>query len=57
MKSTKTATPTDFRVWCERCCVRVAPSEEQTVVHGKTYHPRCYLKLAEKPGVDSQAQA
>jgi hypothetical protein len=35
----------DFRVWCEHCCIRVAPHEESTVIGGKTYHPRCYSKL------------
>ena len=38
----------EFRVWCESCCVRVAPNEERTVVKGKTYHPHCYSKLGAK---------
>ena len=36
---------TDFRVWCEGCCIRIAPHEERTVVESKSYHPRCYSKL------------
>jgi hypothetical protein len=39
----------EFRVWCESCCIRVAPNEERAVVHGKTYHPNCYSKLRPKP--------
>ena len=35
----------DFRVWCEHCCIRIAPHEERTAAGGKTYHPRCYSKL------------
>jgi hypothetical protein len=34
----------DIRVWCEHCSIRIAPHEEKTEVHGKTYHPRCYSK-------------
>ncbi len=25
-----------IKVWCERCCIRIAPNEEQTVARGKT---------------------
>jgi len=32
-------------VWCERCCIRIAPSEQRTVHSGKSYHTRCYLKV------------
>jgi hypothetical protein len=35
----------EFRVWCESCCIRVAPNEEKAVVEGKSYHPGCYSKL------------
>jgi len=38
----------DFKVWCESCCLRIAPLEERTVVLDKTYHPRCYSKLSLK---------
>jgi len=52
MKRVKVATVTpEFRIWCECCCIRVAPNEEKTVVRGKTYHPMCYSKLASKPKV------
>jgi len=41
----------EFKVWCETCCIRVAPNEERTVVQGKTYHTRCYSKPNTKPKV------
>src|SRR5262249_52829168 len=34
-------TTAELKVWCESCCLRVAPNEERTVVRGKTYHSRC----------------
>jgi hypothetical protein len=40
--------PAELKVWCESCCLRVAPNEERTAVHGKTYHSRCYSKLNSK---------
>jgi hypothetical protein len=47
LKVAKTAiTTTDFKIWCELCCIRIAPHEERTAVSGKTYHPRCYSKLS-----------
>jgi len=50
MKAAKVEQPSaEFRVWCDRCCVRVAPNEERTVVSGKTYHPHCYSKMSPKP--------
>lgn len=50
MKAAKTVNAmSEFRVWCETCHVRVAPNEERTVSHGKTYHPNCYSKLIAKP--------
>lgn len=48
--TTKTETVVaEFRIWCESCCIRVAPNEERTVVRGKTYHQNCYSKLSAKP--------
>ena len=41
-------TKAEFRIWCESCCVRVAPNEERTVVAGKTYHPNCYSRMRVK---------
>jgi len=38
-------TVTEFRVWCEHCCIRIAPHEERTIASDKSYHPRCYSKL------------
>ena len=35
----------DFRVWCDHCCIRIAPHEERTAVGGKAYHPGCFSKL------------
>jgi len=49
MKVAKFDKQVEFRVWCESCCVRVAPNEEREVVGGKTYHPNCYSKLSPKP--------
>jgi hypothetical protein len=37
---------TDIRVWCEHCCIRIAPHEERTASRGKTYHSHCYSKLS-----------
>jgi hypothetical protein len=41
----------EFKVWCESCCIRVAPNEQRIVVRDKTYHSRCYSKLS-KPKDD-----
>jgi hypothetical protein len=50
MKAAKAeSTNADFKIWCESCCIRVAPNEQRTVVRGKTYHPHCYSKLNAKP--------
>ena len=38
----------DLRVWCESCCLRIAPLEERRVVLDKAYHPQCYSKLSAK---------
>jgi len=46
MKAKKPEVPTaEFRVWCEGCCIRIAPHEERMTADGKMYHPRCYSKL------------
>jgi hypothetical protein len=46
MKAAKVEIPTvEFKIWCERCSIRIAPNEERTIVAGKIYHPQCYLKL------------
>ena len=45
MRVTKSEVPTaEFRIWCEACCIRIAPHEERTIAAGKSYHPRCYSK-------------
>ena len=46
-------TSAEFKVWCESCCIRVAPNEERIVVLGKTYHSHCYSKLGTKAKVDA----
>jgi len=37
----------DFRVWCEKCCIRIAPHEAQIALSGKSYHPRCHSGLSQ----------
>lgn len=37
--------PPEYRIWCEQCCIRIAPNEEMTAHEGKNYHPRCFSKL------------
>ena len=47
MKAAKVEVPKgEFKIWCERCSIRIAPNEERTIVDGKIYHPQCYLKLS-----------
>lgn len=46
MSSTKAAPTVDFRVWCEGCCIRIAPTEDRREVRGKVYHTHCHAKLA-----------
>jgi hypothetical protein len=31
-------------VWCDRCCVRIAPYEQKREMDGKMYHEDCYFK-------------
>jgi hypothetical protein len=40
--------PTEYRIWCDQCCIRIAPSEEKMLSGGKSYHPRCFTKAAPK---------
>ena len=41
----------DHPVWCTRCCLRIAPYENQVKIHekakgnGKVYHDGCYQKM------------
>ena len=35
---------TDLKLWCETCCVRIAPNEERVENKGKSYHIRCNPK-------------
>ena len=44
-KNVKESTgPTDLKVWCEGCCIRIAPNEERIESSGRSYHPRCRPK-------------
>jgi hypothetical protein len=38
----------EFRVWCEQCCIRIAPHEERIALSGKSYHPRCLSRLSQR---------
>jgi len=44
----------ELKVWCESCCIRIAPNEQRTLVRGKTYHLRCYSKLITKTKINVQ---
>ena len=47
MKAVKVESPeVQFKVWCERCSIRIAPMEERIAVRDKTYHITCHSKLA-----------
>ena len=35
----------EFKIWCEECCIRIAPNEERVVNSGKMFHAQCYSKL------------
>ena len=37
--------PDEFRVWCEGCRIRIAPTEGKMMNRGKAYHERCYSKV------------
>lgn len=37
-----------FKIWCERCSIRIAPNEERVSVRDKTYHTNCHSKLTSK---------
>jgi len=52
MKAAKAESLAEFKIWCESCCIRVAPNEQRIVVRGKTYHSHCYSKLSSKPKDD-----
>ena len=50
MKPAKAEAPAvSLKVWCDRCSIRIAPSEERIVVRDKTYHAQCYAKLSPAP--------
>ena len=35
----------DHNLYCDRCCIRIAPGERHLLKEGKTYHFNCYLKV------------
>ena len=37
-------------VWCQHCCIRIAPYDLRTVFHGKPYHRDCYAKISHGNG-------
>ncbi len=39
-------TEVPFKIWCDRCSIRIAPNEERVTVRDKTYHTHCHSKLA-----------
>ena len=45
MKAVKVEATVEFKIWCDQCCIRIAPNEERTVIGAKIYHPQCYSKL------------
>jgi hypothetical protein len=45
LKRKTTVIDPEHPVWCDRCSVRIAPSERHTVKGGKPYHAGCYAKL------------
>lgn len=49
MKAAKVEVLDTFKVWCERCSIRIAPNEERVSVRDKTYHSSCHLKLKTRP--------
>ena len=45
LKRKLTAMDPERPVWCDRCSVRIAPSERHTFKGGKAYHEGCFTKL------------
>jgi hypothetical protein len=33
-------------LWCNRCCIRIAPYDMRSVYQGKDYHRECFIKLS-----------
>jgi len=42
--TTKKKQEFDIRIWCEGCCIRIAPNEERVEAGGKSYHVGCSPK-------------
>jgi hypothetical protein len=42
----------DFGVWCEHCCIRIAPNEERVALKNRIYHQRCYAKAKASAGAE-----
>jgi hypothetical protein len=53
MTKTIAKKPASLDVWCERCCIRIAPNEDRSTSGGKVYHVRCGPKdTSETAGAD-----
>jgi hypothetical protein len=37
----------EHRIWCSSCCIRIAPTEEQTASDGKVFHSVLFLETSE----------
>ena len=47
----KALTPyTPHPVWCNHCCVRIAPYDTRTGHQDKDYHRDCYAKISHTQG-------
>jgi hypothetical protein len=47
MKSAKVVEVVEsWKVWCERCSIRIAPNEERETSGTKVYHTSCFGKLS-----------
>ena len=46
----------DDRVWCAKCCLRIAPYDLRTVYQRKDFHQQCFLKLVREEADDDKAK-
>jgi len=46
----------EFKIWCEQCCIRIAPNEERVMDRGKIYHTQCHSKLAVTASIEKKAK-
>src|SRR3989344_128500 len=50
----KSKTVSEKPVWCEKCCLRIAPYDLRTVSHGKDYHRDCYARMTRSEEPDER---